>query len=109
KETLAALDLFGLQEHFDEFCGELQTWYGLDVGPPLRANTTEPEDVPPGLAERIADDNALDIELYEYARALYDERRRGAWRDGASDASAGTGASPGRMRFKKPWRLNVTR
>jgi hypothetical protein len=76
KETLAALDLFGLQEHFDEFCGELQTRYGLDVGPPLRANATEPADVPPALAERIAEDNALDMELYEYARALYDERRR---------------------------------
>jgi hypothetical protein len=75
KETLAALDLFGLQECFDEFCTELQIRYGLDVGPPLRMNATEQADAPAGLAERIADDNALDVELYDYARRLYEQRR----------------------------------
>jgi hypothetical protein len=75
KETLAGLDLFGLQAFFEEFCEELATRYGLDVGEPLRANTTEEGDVPAGLAERIAEDNALDVELYEYACALYETRR----------------------------------
>src|SRR5690606_31067281 len=64
KETLANLDLFGLQERFEEFCAELATRYGLDVGQPLRTNTTEPVEVPEGFADRIAEDNALDMELY---------------------------------------------
>ena len=76
KESLASLDLFGLQEHFEAFCDELAERYGLDVGEPLRTNTTEPRDVPPGFAERIAEDNALDMELYDFACRLYEERHR---------------------------------
>ena len=76
KEALATLDLFGLQEHFDDFCDELSGRYGLDLGTPLRTNTTESGEAPPGLAERIAEDNALDMELYDYACRLYEERHR---------------------------------
>jgi hypothetical protein len=75
KEALAGLDLFGLQDRFDELCNALANGYGLDVGSPLRSNTTEAGVVPDGLADRIAEDNALDMELYEYARELYRERR----------------------------------
>jgi hypothetical protein len=71
KEALTGLDLFGLQDRFEDFCRELGDRYGLDVGEPLRSNTTECTEVPDGLADRIAEDNALDMELYEYARALY--------------------------------------
>lgn len=74
KATLASLDLFGIQERFEEFCDELGQRYQLDVGSPLHTNTTDPVEVPPGLAERIAEDNALDMELYAYARRLYEER-----------------------------------
>lgn len=74
KETLASLDTFGLQERFDELCDELQQRWGLDTGQPLRTNTTEPAEVPPGFADRIAEDNALDMELYEFGRKLYEER-----------------------------------
>jgi hypothetical protein len=75
KEALARLDLFGLQDRFDELCAELADRYGLDVGSPLQSNATEPAVVPDGLADRIAEDNALDMELYEYACELYRERR----------------------------------
>jgi Sulfotransferase family len=75
KEALAGLDLFGLQDRFEEFCDELVSRYGLDAGGPLRSNATELTDVPDGLPERIADDNAPDVELYEYACSLYDARR----------------------------------
>jgi Sulfotransferase family len=71
KEALAALDIFGLQECFEDFCDELSARYGLELGEPVRSNTTERAEVPEGLAERIAEDNALDMALYEYARALY--------------------------------------
>jgi hypothetical protein len=76
KEALAGVDLFGLQEHFDDFCDELADRYGLEVDESVRSNTTELAEVPDGLADRIAEDNALDMELYEYACALYRERGR---------------------------------
>jgi len=73
KEGLLGLDLFGVQERFDHFCEQLTARYGLEVGESLRTNTTEPVDVPAGFAERIAEDNALDVELYAFARSRYDE------------------------------------
>jgi hypothetical protein len=74
KDALANVDIFGLQDRFDEFCDELAERYGLDVGGPLRLNTTGATEVPDGFEERIAADNALDMELYEFACALYRER-----------------------------------
>jgi Sulfotransferase family len=74
KEVLAGLDHFGLQDRFEEFCEDLAGRLGLDVSEPLRSNTTEPAAAPDGLADRIAEDNALDMELYEYACNLYRER-----------------------------------
>jgi hypothetical protein len=74
KEALAGLDLFGLQDRFEEFCGELSARYGLDVGTPLRTNTTQSGAVPDGLADRIAEDNALDMALYDHACRLYETR-----------------------------------
>lgn len=74
KDALAGLDLFGLQDRFEEFCDELSARYGLDVGTPLRTNTTQSGAVPDGLADRIAEDNALDMALYDYARSLYETR-----------------------------------
>ncbi len=71
KEGLAALDLFGLQEHFEDFCAEIAAHFGLTVGPPVRENTTEDQDVPAGLIDRIAEDNALDVALYEHAVSLH--------------------------------------
>ena len=74
KEGLAGLDLFGLQDRFEDFCDELAERYGLDVGEAVRSNTTGRSSVPDGFADRIAEDNALDMELYEYGCALYRER-----------------------------------
>jgi hypothetical protein len=75
KRALAGLDAFGIQPRFEEFCDELAARYALDLGSPLRANATEPFDASDELPDRIARDNALDLELYEYAAALYAERR----------------------------------
>ncbi len=74
KEALASLDRFGIQERFEQFCSELSADYGLDVGEPLRTNTTEPVELPSGFADRIAADNALDMDLYDFACRLYEER-----------------------------------
>ena len=67
------LDIFGFQEDFESFCTELTNRYGWDLGPAVRANTTAPLPAPEGLRERIALDNAADVELYRYARALRDQ------------------------------------
>ena len=76
KESLARLDLFGLQSRLEELCGELHSRYGLRVGEPLVSNTTVASegDVTDRLLERIREDNALDVELYEYGCRLYEER-----------------------------------
>lgn len=76
KEALTRIDAFGLQSRLDELCQDLSDRYGLVVGPPVRSNTTEPGEVPEGLVERIREDNALDVELYDFACRLYEERRR---------------------------------
>ena len=75
EEALAGIEMFGLQTHLDEFCDDLAARYGLVLGEPVRSNTTDPVEVPPGLEDRIAEDNALDMELYEYACRLYAQRR----------------------------------
>lgn len=74
KETLAGVDLFGLQHRLDEFCNQLAARYGLTVGPPTRSNTTESDHVPEGLIERIVEDNKLDVELYDWACKFYEEQ-----------------------------------
>ncbi len=71
------VDVFGIQERFEEFCAELSSVFGLDLGEPLFMNRTSPVDVPDGLRRQIAVDNHHDIRLYEQAVSALD-RRRGA-------------------------------
>lgn len=72
------VDLFGLQSHFEEFCTELGDRYGLDLGAPRFANRTAPVPVTEELRERVAADNRMDIELYEFAARLWHRRHRAA-------------------------------
>lgn len=74
KAALASLDIFGLQHRLEEFCGELGDRYGLQTGESLRSNTTEPGEIDQSLIDRIIEDNALDVALYDFACTLYDER-----------------------------------
>lgn len=70
KQNLALIDVVGVQEHFSDFCEELERRFGWNLGEPLHANRSEPEHVAQEFRARIAADNALDIELYEYAREI---------------------------------------
>lgn len=70
KERLETVDVVGLQEDFAGFCGELTRRFAWQLGEPLYANRTQPEDFDEALIRRIREDNALDIELYEYAVGL---------------------------------------
>jgi hypothetical protein len=75
KEGVAGLDAFGLQPSFEEFFADLAERFDLVVGQPLRSNATDEEDAPAELVDRIRRDNALDLELYDFAEALYHERK----------------------------------
>jgi hypothetical protein len=68
KERLATVDLVGVQERFGPFCDALGRRYELDLGPERHAHRTEPLEVSEALLARIAEDNALDAELYRFAR-----------------------------------------
>lgn len=76
KDLLDELDVVGLQEDYEGFCLALERSFGWDLGPREVANRTEPQPIDPALRRRIEADNALDLELYEHARALVAERRR---------------------------------
>lgn len=74
KATLDRIDLVGLTEDFADFQWQLRERFGIDLGEPLHANRTPPEACPDSLRARIERDNALDIELYEYARQRHRAR-----------------------------------
>jgi hypothetical protein len=64
------IDVWGVQEHFEELCDELMRRFGWNLGAPRLANRTKPFDVADDFRERIAADNSLDVELYRYAVEL---------------------------------------
>jgi hypothetical protein len=74
KRALRRMAMVGVQEDLEDFAQRLQHTYGWDLGPPVHGNSTDHVEVPDSLRERIAVDNRLDMELYEYGRKLL--RRR---------------------------------
>ena len=78
KHNLAErIDVFGLQTDFEVFCAELEARFGWELGPPRFANRTPPQPVADELRDRIAVDNQMDVDLYEFARQLHAERHDG--------------------------------
>jgi hypothetical protein len=75
KERLAGLSAFGLQRQFEEFCDEIAVRFDLMLGPPAFANRTLPLAVSQAFRDRIAEENSLDVELYDYAERLWRERK----------------------------------
>jgi hypothetical protein len=71
--ALEGIDAFGVQEELEAFAQRLERLYGWQLGPPVRENVTAPAEVPASFRTRIAEDNALDMELYERARELLRE------------------------------------
>lgn len=74
KENLARVDVLGLQASFEEFCNALSRRFGWDLGQWTHVNRTEPVAVSESFRARIAEDNAMDVELYAFARQLIEER-----------------------------------
>jgi len=77
KRALRELDEFGLQHDLEGFAQRLAGRFGWQLGPTVHENVTTPADVPDSFRRRIADDNALDMELYEYATKLRRKLDRG--------------------------------
>jgi hypothetical protein len=67
RNLVERIDIWGVQEHFEDFCNELTRRYGWKLGAPRFANRTTPLAVSDDFRERITQDNALDVELYRYA------------------------------------------
>ncbi len=78
KANLRRLSVLGLTERFPDFLRALESGYGWEV------TTIEPQnaafedyDISDELIARIIKDNAIDIEFYEYAVGLWEERNPG--------------------------------
>jgi hypothetical protein len=74
-DRLSTIDVIGLQERFEEFCTDLSSRFGWDLGPPVFMNRTTAVPVSAELRERVAETNALDLELYREAVQRCDDRR----------------------------------
>jgi hypothetical protein len=79
KRNVDRLDVLGLNDRYHEFLARVHERFGW------RIRTVEDQrvasddwQVQPSLRRRIADDNAADVEFYEYAKDLYERRERGA-------------------------------
>lgn len=76
KENLAKVDVVGLTERYEDFLDLVEERFGWSIRRDLRANAA-PEDeqlVSDSLRRRITEDNAFDVEFYEYARQIVDAR-----------------------------------
>jgi hypothetical protein len=86
KENLARVDAVGDQASFEDFVAELIERFGWRLGGFTHANRTAPVEVSDSFRARIAEDNALDVELYAFARELIRKRRAqntiGTWSRG---------------------------
>ncbi|HKH23784.1 MAG TPA: hypothetical protein VKA88_09175 [Solirubrobacterales bacterium] len=70
KKALERMDAVGIQDDLEGFAQRLEHLYGWRLGPPVHENVTARTEVPASFRNRIAEDNRLDMELYEHARKL---------------------------------------
>jgi hypothetical protein len=70
QDALESMDAFGLQENLEGFARLLESRYGWSLGALVHENVTGRTDVPASFRQQIAEDNSLDMELYEHARTL---------------------------------------
>ena len=68
------VELFGIQEDLESFAQALEKRFHWRLGPPVHSNVTKPAAVSDSFRARIAEDNRLDMELYEYAVGLLRKR-----------------------------------
>jgi len=75
KKHLEMVDVIGIQEDMPAFLRALSSRFGWTIlDEDVRENVGNKQKVSPGLRQRIAEDNAIDIEFYRYARQLIEQR-----------------------------------
>ena len=74
KRGLETVDVIGVQEDYERFCRSLERTFGWRLGDRRHMNRTRPVGVDPAFERRIAEDNADDIALYEFAVELIARR-----------------------------------
>jgi len=77
EQNLEGVDVVGLTEQHADFVEALTDRFGWRLKREVRANAA-PDDSPEvaeSFRRRIAADNAIDMEFYEFARRLVDARR----------------------------------
>ena len=79
KRNLERVDVIGIQDHFEELLSELERRFGWRRAPVSNRNVDPgpPGDVPASFRLRIAEDNPAEMEFFEHARRLVEQRRRG--------------------------------
>jgi hypothetical protein len=70
KENLSEVDVVGVTEHYDRFLMQLADEYGWVIKSIPHHHVGEIGTISPEFRNRIAKDNAFDVELYNYARSL---------------------------------------
>jgi hypothetical protein len=73
-DNLAAVDLLGVHEGYDDFLGLVERRLGWDIDRAERAREGRPVEVSPAFARRITEDNAYDVELHRRAAELGTDR-----------------------------------
>jgi hypothetical protein len=79
KAALTDVDVLGVMERYPDFLDDVEAAFGWHVDREARVNAAPADDQQPvsdALRRRIAADNAIDVELYRFARDLV-ERRHG--------------------------------
>ncbi len=74
KQRVAQCKFIGLQEDFRNSLELLGKVFGFRFRGFPKANVGKPTEIPKSLRERIAEDNAIDLEFFEFVRALYYHR-----------------------------------
>lgn len=78
KENLTRVDVVGLSHHHDAFVEEIShryAWSGTEVD---NKRVGPPAEVPESLVERIREDNPADLDFWEFACELHQERAKGS-------------------------------
>ena len=76
KANLEKVDVLALHESFEDLPGELERRFGWSCRKLGRQRAGQPHSVSADLERRIASDNAIDMEFYEFARNLHREKRK---------------------------------
>ena len=77
KRNLERVDVVGVTEHYGDFLAALRDRFGWQIDAGARMNAASaPEGESAALRARIAADNVIDAELYEFAKELVTARAR---------------------------------